>query len=566
MNKSAMYGIIAVVVIIIVVVAAWAVMTMPPAQQKPQVKNPDTFVWDTIGDPQTLDPAEAYDTASGVVIQNVYETLVTYHGSDTKTIYPLLATHWTVDKTGKNWTFYLRKGVKFSNGDPFNAYAVKFSFDRVLIMNSPQTGVSWILSQFMYTYNATAKKWNSPDGKSSVQIIDNYTVAFHLRKAYGGFLPAIAFTVASIVDPKVVNEHGGVVPNQDNQWMSQNMVGTGPYKFVQWVHKSYIKLEWNQNYWGGWKGKHVKYIIIKNIPSFATREQELLKGDADMAYIPVNHLNDSALQDAAKKGDIKIDTGGLTFDVDMIEMNCRPTYQNKTNPLYYKEVRQAISYAIDYNTIIKDVYKGYAIRLQGPIPKGMPGHDNNLFMYSFNIPKAKQLMNDARQKYNLPATIKLTLIYNQGNAVRAHIAQIVKGDLAEIGIDVQVQELAWPTLLDKMDRGDYSMIIVGWAPDYNDPDDYAFPFLGSSAIGGDTYQTGWHNATVDKLLLEAKYCVNQTKRDQLYTKIQEIAMEDPSFIYLAQNKHVAVYRTWLQGYFYNPVMMLQFYSLYKEAP
>ncbi len=560
MKKSAIYGIIAVVVIIIVVVAAWAVMTAPPSKTKPQVKNPDTFVWDTIGDPQTLDPAEAYDTASGVVIQNVYQTLVTYHGTDTKTIYPLLATHWTVDKTGKNWTFYLRKDVKFSNGDPFNATAVKFSFDRVLIMNSPQTGVSWILSQFMYTYNATAKKWNSPDGKSSVQVVGPYTVEFHLRKAYGGFLPAIAFTVASIVDPKVVNAHGGVVPNKDNSWMSQNMVGTGPYKLVEWQHNAFIKLEWNPNYWGGWSGHHVKYIIIKNIPSLATREQELVKGDADMAYIPVNHLNDTILTNDKY---IKIDTGGLTFDVDMIEMNCRKTYQNETNPLYYKEVRQAISYAVPYDTIIKEVYKGYAIRLQGPIPKGMPGHDNNLFMYPYDIKKAQQLMNDARQKYGLPQTIKLTIIYNQGNAVRAHIAEILKGSLLKIGIQLTIQELSWPTLLDKMDRGDYSMIIVGWAPDYNDPDDYAFPFLGSAAIGGDTYETGWHNATVDKLLLEAKYCVNQTKREQLYYEIQKIAMEDPSFIYIAQNKHVAVYRTWLQGYYYNPVMMLNFYSLYK---
>ncbi len=560
MKKSAIYGIIAVVVIIIVVVAAWAVMTAPPSKTKPQVKNPDTFVWDTIGDPQTLDPAEAYDTASGVVIQNVYQTLVTYHGTDTKTIYPLLATHWTVDKTGKNWTFYLRKNVKFSNGDPFNATAVKFSFDRVLIMNSPQTGVSWILSQFMYTYNATAKKWNSPDGKSSVQVVGPYTVEFHLRKAYGGFLPAIAFTVASIVDPKVVNAHGGVVPNKDNSWMSQNMVGTGPYKLVEWQHNAFIKLEWNPNYWGGWSGHHVKYIIIRNIPSLATREQELVKGDADMAYIPVNHLNDTILTNDKY---IKIDTGGLTFDVDMIEMNCRKTYQNETNPLYYKEVRQAISYAVPYDTIIKEVYKGYAIRLQGPIPKGMPGHDNNLFMYPYDIKKAQQLMNDARQKYGLPQTIKLTILYNQGNAVRAHIAEILKGSLLKIGIQLTIQELSWPTLLDKMDRGDYSMIIVGWAPDYNDPDDYAFPFLGSAAIGGDTYQTGWHNATVDKLLLEAKYCVNQTKREQLYYEIQKIAMEDPSFIYIAQNKHVAVYRTWLQGYYYNPVMMLNFYSLYK---
>ncbi len=552
MNKKALYGIIAIVVIVILVAAAWFVL-YPPGEK---AKNPDTFTWDTIGDPQTLDPAEAYDTASTAVIQNVYDTLVTYKGTDTETIYPSLATSWSVDSTGKNWTFNLRKGVKFSNGDAFNAQAVKFSLDRVIIMNSPQTGVAWILNQFMYTYNATSKKWNSPDGESSVRVVNDYQVKIQLREAYGGFLPAIAFTVASIVDPAVVNAHGGVVANQDNDWMSQNMVGTGAYKLVEWKHNSYIKLDQNPNYWKGWSGNHVKNVIIKNIPEVSTREQELEKGDADMAYIPVNHL-----QDVKGKSGVRVDEGGLTYDVDMMEMNCRETYQGNPNPLHNKLVRQAISYAVDYNTIIKEVYGGYAIQLQGPIPKGMPGHDDNLFMYSFNIDKAKQLMQQAG--YDTSNAFSITLIYNQGNDVRAHIAQIVKGDLSKIGISVTVQELAWPALLDKMDRGDYSMIIVGWAPDYNDPDDYAFPFLGSSAIGGDTYETGWHNDSVDQWLMEAKYSVNQNHRIDLYKKVQKVAMDDPSFVYLAQNKHVAVYRTWLHGYYYNPVMQLNFYNIYK---
>ncbi len=557
MSKGALYGIIAIVVIIIVIGAALAVYYYKPAPSKPSKPTSSvsgTFTWDTIGDPQTLDPAEAYDTASGVVIQNVYDRLVTYHGSDTQTIYPDLATNWTVDSSGKVWTFHLRKGVKFSNGDPCDAQAVKFSFDRVLIIGSPQTGVSWILSQFMYSYNKTTGKWNSPDGESSVRVIDNNTVQFKLREAYGGFLPAIAFTVASIVDPKVVNAHGGVQPGQDNDWMSQNMVGTGPYKFVEWKHNAYIKLEYNPDYWGGWEGKHFQYIMIKNIPEVATREQELLRGDADMAYIPINHLTD-----VEGKSGVTVNKGGLTYDVDMIEMNCRPTYENKTNPLNSKLVRQAISYAIDYNTLLKDIYKGYAIQMQGPIPKGMPGHDDNLFMYHHDPQKAKELLKEAGYANGFT----VTLIYNQGNDVRAHIAQIVKEDLADVGVAVQIQELAWPTLLDKMDRGDYSMIIVGWAPDYNDPDDYAFPFLASYQIGGDTYRTGWHNATVDKLLMEAKYEVDQNKRAELYKEVQQIAMQDPAFIYLAQWKHVAVYRSWLQGYYFNPVMMLDFYHLYK---
>ena len=202
----------------------------------------------------------------------------------------------------------------------------------------------------------------------------------------------------------------------------------------------------------------------------------------------------------------------------------------------------------------------YILLLHQHLDKRNEGVEKEIAMAGKGDPTELELLKQAGYENGF----SVTLIYNQGNDVRAHIAQIVKENLAQIGISVEIQELAWPTLLDKMDRGDYSMIIVGWAPDYNDPDDYAFPFLASYEIGGDTYRTGWHNDTVDKLLLEAKYEVDQDKRAQLYKKVQEIAMEDPSFIYLAQWKHVAVYRAWLKGYYYNPVMQLDFYHLYKE--
>ena len=558
MSKNALYGIIAIVVIVIIVGAALAVYYNKPSETHgPSVKNPDTFMWDEQGDPQTLDPAECYGVVGSSIIYNVYETLVTYKGKDTENVHPLLATDWEVDSSGKVWTFHLRKNVTFSNGDPFNAEAVKFSFDRVLIMNSPQTGVSWILSQFMYPYNTSSGQWDSPDGESSVRIIDDYTVQFKLSKPYGGFLAALSHTVASIVDPKYVNEHGGVTPNEDNEWMSEHMMGTGPYKLVEWKHNQYIKLEWNPNYWGGWEGKHVKYIIRRNVAEISTRVQEILKGDADMANIPCDHISEVE----GKEG-IVVEKGGLTYNVEMIEMNCRPVYQGKPNPLHSKLVRQAISYAINYQAIIDQVFMGYAIQMQGPIPKGMPGHDDNLFMYSYNPQKAKELLAEAGYPNGFSVDILAYATYPE----YVKIAQIVKENLADVGIAAEVQTLARPTVLDKMDRGDYQMLVLGWAPDYNDPDCYIFPFLASAEIDGDTYHTGWHNDTFDELVLKAKYEVDPEKRAQLYKQAQEIAMEDPSLIYLVQRKSVVVYRSWLHGFEYNPIRdrCPSFYDLYKE--
>ena len=158
-------------------------------QNQTTIKNPSTYVRYDIGEPRTMDPAEAYDSASTDMVNNLYDRLVTYWGNDTKTIHPSLALNWTVASDQLTWTFTLRHDVKFSNGDSFNASDVKYSFNRVLTMNSPDSGVAWILEQCM--------------DLNSTTIIDPYTIQIKLTKTYGGFLALLAFTVSSIVDSQV---------------------------------------------------------------------------------------------------------------------------------------------------------------------------------------------------------------------------------------------------------------------------------------------------------------------------------------------------------------------------
>ena len=134
-----------------------------------EIKNPTTIVRYDIGDAKTLDPADAYDTASSEPIFSIYDTLVTYKGNDTITFYPCLATDWTVSNDSLTWTFNLRHNVKFSNGNDFTAEDVKYSFDRVLTMDAPESGVDWILGQCMDTNSTT--------------VIDDYTVQIKLTQS-----------------------------------------------------------------------------------------------------------------------------------------------------------------------------------------------------------------------------------------------------------------------------------------------------------------------------------------------------------------------------------------------
>jgi len=545
-------GVLAIVICVVIIVSSLSGCQ----QQAPttEVKNPTTYVRYDIGEPRTLDPAEAYDSASTDIVSNVYDTLVSYHGNDTETIYPALATDWEVANDSKTWTFNLRHDVQFSNGNAFDADDVKYSFDRVLIMNSPDSGVAWILSQCMDT--------------NSTRVIDSDTVEIVLTNTYGGFLTLLAFTVASIVDKETVEANGGVIADTDNEWMKEKAVGTGPYKLDHWTHNSEIMLQKNDLYWGGWEGKHVDTVVIKTADEPSTRILALQTGDADFAYIPLENLVDIE------------DTAG----VEIVNEPCYNVVLGLFNTLSEntfmadKNVRQALSYAFNYQSAIDDAYNGYLYPLPGCIPKGMPYYNtqnNGVPVYSYNLAMASQLLNESGylQDYKFKGSYyrfnntAIRIWYNSGNAERQKMSLTFQQDLAKLGINSVVSTESWPQYLNRMyNTIEWDYMFLGWMPDYNDPDDYIAPFVGSAANGGDTFNTGWGNATVDEKINLGKYSVDPTVRASAYEDAFNIYINDPSLIYIGQNLYIRGMRDWLQGYSYNPVLEYQYYNYYKEAP
>jgi peptide/nickel transport system substrate-binding protein len=489
------------------------------------------------------------------MINNIYETLVTYKGNDSKTIYPSLATDW-VAPTGNSstWTFHLRHGVQFSNGDAFTAEDVKYSFDRVLIMNSPDSGVSWILSQCMDT--------------NSTKVIDDYTVEINLTKPYGGFLVLLAFTVASVVDKKVVEANGGVVANTDNEWMKEHAVGTGPYTLDHWTHNSEIVLKKNDLYWGGWTGKHVDTVVVKTADEASTRILALQTGDADVAYIPLENLVD--VENSTGVSVLK----DPSYNVVLGLFNLRSDNKFMANP----DVRKALCYAFNYQSAIDNAYNGYLYRLPGCIPKGMPYYDtqnNGVAVFNYNIVKAGELLNASgyTQTYQFKSNYyrfnntAIRIWYNTGNAERQKMALSFQEELTKLGINSIVSTESWPQYLNRMyNTKEWDFMFLGWMPDYNDPDDYIAPFVGSKAINQDTFNTGYANATVDAMLFKGKYNVDPQIRSDAYTTAFNIYINDPSLIFIGQNVYVRGFRTWLQNYSYNPVIEYYYYNVYKAYP
>jgi peptide/nickel transport system substrate-binding protein len=543
-------GVIAIVLCSILIAVSFSGCTQQQ-NVKPTIKNPTTYVRYDIGEPKTLDPAEAYDSASTDIVNNVFDRLVTYKGNDTKTIYPSLATDWSVADDQLTWTFHLRPGVKFSNGDAFDADDVKYSFDRVLIVNSPDSGVAWIFSQCMDV--------------SSTTVLDSLTVQIKLTDTYGGFLALLAFTVGSIVDKEYVEANGGVVADTDNAWMKEHPIGTGPYQLDHWTHNSEVVLTQNPIYWGGWSGQHVQTVVVKTADEASTRILALENGDADFAYIPYENLVD-----------IRNKTGVLIFqapsyDVVLGIFDC----VSANTFIADNNVRKALSYAFDYQSAINDAYSGYLYRLPGCIPQGMPyfeTQNNGVSVYNFNLVQAGEILNQSgylrdflfKNSYYRFNNTAIRIWYNSGNAERQKMALTFQQNLAKLGINSVVSTEGWPQYLNRMYRtNEWDFMFLGWMPDYNDPDDYVAPFVGSADIGGDTFNTGWMNTTVDTLILRAKFNVTAQIRSDAYAAAFTIYINDPNLIYIGQNTYTRGMRDWLQGYSYNPVLEYYYYNYYK---
>jgi peptide/nickel transport system substrate-binding protein len=517
-------------------------------EEKAKIKNPTTLVRYTIGDAKTLDPADCYDTASSEPIFQIYETLVTYRGDDTKTFYPCLATDWTVSNDSLTLTFNLRHNVEFSNGNDFTAEDVKYSFDRVLTMGAPESGVDWIFAQCMDTNSTT--------------VINDYQVQIVLTQPYGGFLALLPYTIGSIVDKDYVEAHGGVVAGEENEYLKLHPMGTGPYTLDHWTRATEIVLNKNPNYWGGWEGNHVDKVVIKYADEPATRILALKNGDADFTYVPYSNLEDVI----GEKGIVVHPFD--SYDVVLCAIN---TKAGNNEYLADSQVRKALSYAFDYDSAIENAFNGYASRLPGAIPVGMPYYEtqnNGQPVYDYDPTMAEQILDDAgyTKNYDLDGTLyrfngrTIRLFYNAGNSEREKMAVMFRGALDEIGILSSVIAEGWPQLLHRMyTTDDWDLMFIGWGPDYNDPDDYIDPFVGAT----DTYNTGYVNDTVFEKILEGKYSADTNVREAAYEIAYNIYIEEPPFLFICQRQYIRPWRDWVQNYSYNPVREWYFYDYYK---
>lgn len=436
-------------------------------------------------DIQGLDPGFLVETAQ--VVDNIFDTLV--KRDENMELIPGLATSWTtIDEL--TWEFKLREGVQFTNGEEFNADAVKYSLDRVLNPDNQAPTASYVSTI------------------SEVKVIDTYTV--HVITKNPDPLIPIRFNryPTEVVPPKYVEEVG-------QEQFSQNPIGTGPYKFVEWNRGSSVVLEANEDYWNG--SPSVKKVSFRSIPEASTRVAALLNGEVDI-ITAVSPEDRARIDDSDRARLSEVVRAGNTVYVGL---------RTDQEPFNNKLVRQAMNHAIDVKVIVEQVLQGAAVETDSLIGPKDFGYAGEYDQYEYNPEKAKELLAEAGYPNGFSATFDTVNWYIKN----VDVAQVIAQQLQAVGIDVEVNNVESTVYRTKVPSGEQAeMYILGWSSTNTlDADAAIYSVLHS----GDPYST-YNNPEVDAMLDEARGTTDGTRRAELYKQIQEQVLEDAPRIFLYQ--------------------------------
>ena len=314
-----------------------AAATAPPLN-----RDKDTLVIAVDAFSGDFDPASSYLLAQGLLWRGTYDSLIRLKGNSATEVEPALATSWEPNADSSSWTFHLRPNVKFTDGTPFDADAVKTAYKRTITIN---LGTQLILGSFV----------TDPD--KQIAVVDPMTVRFDLGRTVPHFdLVVAAEWGTGIASPKVFSDHSTGPKDQGHEYLATHAVGTGPYVVTSIEPDNQVVLDQNPDYWGGWDGTHFKKVIIRQVPDGATRRQLIESGDVDIA------IASTAEDTAAIKADPRFyEPNQQNLAMDYIILG---DYGKLAKP----EARQAMTYLWPYDDYISTIGKGQSARPNSVFP------------------------------------------------------------------------------------------------------------------------------------------------------------------------------------------------------
>jgi len=499
--------------------------------EKPAAKG--TLIWGRGGDSVNLDLAQATDGESIKAGIQILENLVIFN-KDTMDVEPQLAESWTVSKNGLTWTFKLRKGIKFHDGEPFNAKAVYDSFARIIDKNHPLHGYG------KWRYLSLSLKQ-----VSKIDIIDDYTIALITKKPYAPLLNNLALWLCPILSPKAMEEY--------KDQIGQHPVGTGPFKFVKWVKDDQIILERNADYWG--EKAHVNKLVLKSIPEPSSRLMALQSGAVDIA----DDLDPDSIKLVEKNPELST-IKRPSVNVGYLALNTEKPYLKDIR------VRKALNHAIDKDTLIKAVFQGLAVPAKNPFAPSIWSYNDKIKPYDYNPAKAKKLLKEAGFDLKQELTLWAMPVSRVYMPDPVKTAELIQAYFSAIGVKAKIVRMDWGAYLKKTANGEHDMCMLGWLGGNADPDNFLYGLLSSDTAKtpGASNVSLWKNAEFTALCKKAQKTFKKTERTELYMKAQEIFHEEAPWIPLAHTTIVRCYNKKLKNVPLRPNGLNSFQMVVKD--
>lgn len=454
-----------------------------------------------LSDASSLDPHGSNDVPSSVVQANIYETLV--NRDENNEIIEGLATAWDqVDED--TWSFTLREGVTFHDGEEFNAEVVKMNLDRIRdeAVASPR--------YFLY------------EMITEIEVVGDYEVHITTEYPFAPLLAHLSHNGGGMISPASIEaDYAALESGSDpGSVISEEPVGTGFFEFDAWNTGSEIRLVKNEDYWG--EAVNVDSVTFRVIPDSQVRAADLETGNVHIAD-PVQPNEVARINNSGVASVLQTASSSLAY------LGFNTEKEPFDNPL----VRQAISLAVDRESIISGVYEDYGIPAIGPLAPGIFGYTEDIDVVEYNMDEARALLEEAGMSDGFSTTI-----WTNDNPQRQAIAVLVQESLAELNITVEIEVMEFGAYLDQTAAGEHDMFILGWSNPTGDADYGMYALFHSSQKGNPGNRSFYENPDVDALLDEGRREADPDARAAIYADVAQLLTDDAPMAFLLHTEYL----------------------------
>ncbi|GAA4872013.1 ABC transporter substrate-binding protein [Ferrimonas pelagia] len=504
------------------------------------------LVYCSEGNPETFNPQlTTSGTAIDATAKQLYNRLLRID-ANTGELQPELALSWLVSEDQREYRFVLRQDVRFHHNDRFvpsrhlNADDVLFSFNRVIDSTHPYHSVSGGHYPFFQGIGLDRNLL-------AIERISDHELRFVLAQPSASFLADIATDFAAILSAEYGEQ---LLRHGEPERLDSQPIGTGPFYLKDFLRNRHIRYARHEGYWG--PRVELDQLVFDITPSSTTRVIKLIGGDCDVAALP----QISELSVIQRYDDLAIDARpGLNVAFW--------AFNTQKPPLDDPRVRQALSLAVDKRRILTAVYHNTAVSSKGLLPPISWAYDPNLPEFPHDPLRARQLLDSAgysELELNVWA-MPVSRIYNP-NAIKT--AEILQQDLAKIGVRLNIVSYEWGGFISKLEHAEYDSVLIGWAADNLDPDNFFTPLLSCDALLSGSNRARWCDPQFDALMAQAKATEDKATRRRLYSQLEHQLQQQLPLLPLAHaNRTLGRQRKW-QGPILHTSGGVDFTQLSKE--